>query len=128
MKQKPTAVFADVAQGRATITKVCAEPGISPDTHHRYRRRFAAHGPAGPQPRPRARKTSPTRTGEPMTGLIVAARHQLEREGWDNRARSIHARPPHDGLSEVPSARTIHRVRQPQGPIEPEPRKRPRSS
>jgi len=58
-------------------------------------------------PRP---KTSPTRTGEPMTTLIVTARKTLEHEGWDKRAWSIHARLRHDGISEVPSARTIHRV------------------
>jgi transposase InsO family protein len=63
-----------------------------------------------------------------MTALIVTARKELEREGWDNGARSIYARLHHDGLSEVPSARTIHRVLQRQGLIEPEPRKRPRSS
>jgi transposase InsO family protein/transposase-like protein len=128
MEQKLAAVFADVAQGRATVTQVCAELGISRDTYYRYRRRFAAQGLAGLQPRSRAPKTSPTRTGEPMTGLIVAARQQLEREGWDNGAWSIHARLWHDGLSEVPSVRTIHRVLQRQGLVEPEPRKRPRSS
>jgi transposase InsO family protein len=128
MEQKLAAVFADVAQGRATVTQVCAELDISRDTYYRYRRRFAAQGLAGLQPRSRAPKTSPTRTGEPMTALIVAARQQLEREGWDNGAWSIHARLWHDGLSEVPSARTIHRVLQRQGLVEPEPRKRPRSS
>jgi transposase InsO family protein len=128
MEQKLAAVFADVAGGRATVTQVCAELGISRDTYYRYRRRFAAQGLAGLQPRSRAPKTSPTRTGEPMTALIVAARQQLEREGWDNGAWSIHARLWHDGLSEVPSARTIHRVLQRQGLVEPEPRKRPRSS
>jgi transposase InsO family protein len=60
--------------------------------------------------------------------LIVAARAELEREGWDNGALSIHARLRHDGLDGVPSARTIHRVLQRQGLVEPEPGKRPRSS
>jgi putative transposase len=63
-----------------------------------------------------------------MTALIVTARKELEREGWDNGAWSIHSRLRHDGISKVPSARTIHRVLQRQGLIEPEPRKRPRSS
>ncbi|HEX2301671.1 MAG TPA: helix-turn-helix domain-containing protein, partial [Pseudonocardiaceae bacterium] len=128
MEQKLAAVFADVARGRVTVVQVCAELGISRDTFYRYRRQFAEEGLAGLQPRSRAPKTSPTRTGEPMTGLIVAARHRLEREGWDNGALSIHARLLHDGVEEVPSARTIHRVLQRQGLVEPEPRKRPRSS
>jgi transposase InsO family protein len=128
MEQKLAAVFADVARGRATVTQVCAELGISRDTYYRYRRRFAGEGLTGLQPRSRAPRTSPTRTGEPMTGLIVTARKELEREGWDNGALSIHARLLHDGVVEVPSARTIHRVLARQGLVEPEPRKRPRSS
>jgi transposase InsO family protein len=128
MEQKLTAVFTDVARGRVTAVQVCAELGISRDTFYRYRRQFTEDGLAGLQPRSRAPKTSPTRTGEAMTELIVAARKQLEHEGWDNGARSIHARLLHDGVEEVPSVRTIHRVLQRQGLVEPEPRKRPRSS
>jgi transposase InsO family protein len=128
MEQKLAAVFADVARGRATVTQVCAELGISRDTYYRYRRRFATQGLTGLQPRSRAPKTSPTRTGEPTTELIVAARKTLEHEGWDNGALSIHARLLHDGIDQVPSARTIHRVLARQGLVEPEPRKRPRSS
>jgi transposase InsO family protein len=108
--------------------QVCAELGISRDTYYRYRRQFAEEGLAGLQPRSRAPKTSPTRTGEPMTELIVTARKRLERQGWDNGALSIHARLHLDGVDEVPSARTIHRVLQRQGLVEPDPRKRPRSS
>jgi transposase InsO family protein len=128
MEQKLTAVFADVARGRVTVVQVCAELGISRDTYYRYRRQFAADGLAGLQPRSRTPKTSPTRTGEPMTALIVTARKELEREGWDNGAWSIHSRLLYDGLDQVPAARTIHRVLQRQGLVEPEPRKRPRSS
>jgi transposase InsO family protein len=128
MEQKLAAVFADVARGRATVVQVCAELCISRDTYYRYRRQFAADGLPGLQPRSRTPKTSPTRTGEPMTALIVTARKELEREGWDNGAWSIHSRLLYDGLDQVPAARTIHRVLQRQGLVEPEPRKRPRSS
>lgn len=128
MEQKLAAVFAEVACGRATVTQVCAELGISRDSYYRYRRRFTAQGLAGLQLRSRAPNTSPTRTGPVMSELIVAARGQLEREGWDNGAWSIHARLRHDGVDEVPSARTIHRVLHRHGLITPAPRKRPRSS
>lgn len=128
MEQKLAAVFADVACGRATVTQVCTELGISRDSYYRYRRRFAAQGLAGLQRRSRAPHRSPTRTGEAMTELIVTARGQLEREGWDNGAWSIHARLRHDGVDDVPAARTIHRVLHRQGLIIPAPRKRPRSS
>jgi transposase InsO family protein len=128
MEQKLAAVFADVAGGRATVVQVCAELGISRDSYYRYQRQFAETGLAGLAPRSRAPKTSPTRTGEAMTELIVIARKELEREGWDNGALSIHARLRRDGIDKVPSARTIHRVLQRAGLVEPEPRKRPRSS
>jgi transposase InsO family protein len=128
MEQKLAAVFADVARGGVTVVQVSAELGMSRDTYYRYQRRFAEQGLAGLQPRSRAPKASPTRTGEPMTALIVAARKELEREGWDNGALSIHARLCHDGVTELPCARTIHRVLAREGLIEPEPRKRPRSS
>src|SRR4051794_1963862 len=128
MEQKLAAVFAEVAAGRASVTQVCAELGISRDSYYRYRQRFTVEGLAGLQQRSRAPKNSPTRTGQAMTELIVAARQQLQHEGWDNGAWSIHARLRHDGVHEVPSARTIHRVLQRQGLITPAPRKRPRSS
>lgn len=128
MEHKLAAVFADVARGRATVTQVCAELGLSRDSYYRYRRRFAAEGLAGLGPRSRAPKTSPTRTGDAVTALIVTARKELEREGWDNGALSIHARLRHNGLTDPPCARTIHRVLARHGLIEAEPAKRPRSS
>jgi transposase InsO family protein len=128
MEQKLAAMFTGIADGRATVTQVCAEVGISRDTYYRYRRRFLAEGLAGLQPRSRAPKTSPTHTDEAMTTLIAAARKTLEREGWDNGALSIRARLLHDGVDAPPAARTIHRVLLRHGLVEPEPRKRPRSS
>jgi transposase InsO family protein len=128
MEQKLAAMFTGIAGDRATVTQVCAELGISRDTYYRYRHRLLTEGLAGLQPRSRAPQTSPTRTSEAMTEMIVAARKTLEREGWDNGALSIRARLLHDGIDAPPAARTIHRVLLRQGLIEPEPRKRPRSS
>lgn len=128
MEQKLAAMFTGITGDRATVTQVCAELGISRDTYYRYRHRLLTEGLAGLQPRSRAPKTSPTRTSEAMTEMIVAARKTLEREGWDNGALSIRARLLHDGVDAPPAARTIHRALLRQGLVEPEPRKRPRSS
>ena len=58
MEHKLAAVFADVAAGRATVTQVCAELGISRDSYYRYRQRFAEQGLAGLQPAPEPPKTA----------------------------------------------------------------------
>jgi len=128
MEQRLAAVFADVAAGRATVAQKCAELGISRDRFYVYRRRFAQEGLAGLAPRSRAPKTSPARTSEDMCTLVTAARKELEHEGWDNGGLSIRARLLHDGVLDVPCARTIHRILARAGMIEPEPRKRPRST
>jgi transposase InsO family protein len=128
VERKLAALFADVSSGRSSVVDVCADLGISRDTYYRYKKRFAEEGLAGLQPRSRAPKTSPTKTDEQMTALIVAARKTLEREGWDNGALSIESRLFYDGVDEVPCARTIHRVLTREGLVEANPKKRPRSS
>lgn len=128
MEQKLAAMFADVASGRSTVTQVCLDLGISRDTYYRCKQRFAEEGLAGLAPRSRAPLSSPSRTAPLMVEAIVTARKELEREGWDNGALSIESRLLHDGLEQVPAARTIHRVLKREGLVEPEPGKRPRSS
>jgi transposase InsO family protein len=128
MEQKLAVLFAAVAAGHKGVTQACREADISRDTYYRLRRGWETEGLAGLLPRSRAPHHSPTRTSDEVVELIVTARKQLEREGWDNGAISIHCRLMHDGLDHPPCARTIHRVLTRAGMIEPEPGKRPRSS
>jgi hypothetical protein len=79
--------------------------------------------------RPRSRRPlrSPTETSPEMVELIVKTRARLAKEGWDNGALSIFCRVLRDG-EQPPAWRTIHRVLVRQQLVEPQPKKRPRSS
>lgn len=91
------------------------------------RRRYAAEGEAGLLPRSRRPTRVHNRTDEATRRLIAEVRERLHDQGWDCGARSIrHAL---DGqCAPVPSVSTIHRVLRDMGLVDPEPRKRPRSS
>ncbi|WP_157361786.1 DDE-type integrase/transposase/recombinase [Haloechinothrix halophila] len=115
-------------QERVNVTALCAELGISRDTFYRYRRRFDGRGLEGVLPRSRRPHHSPGQTPDWLEELIVATRHELDRQGWDCGARSIRYRLLRRGISPSPTARTIHRVLVRRGEITPAPQKRPRSS
>jgi transposase InsO family protein len=122
------AAFAMVDDGSANVTRVCQELGITRDTYYRYRRRFEESGWVGLLPLSSRPKNSPGQTPPEMVALIVQKRAKLLKDGWDAGARSIHYRLLRDGVSDVPSARTVHRVLVREGLVAPEPAKRPRSS
>ena len=127
MEQKLAAVFSAVQSGSVSVTQVCVDNQISRQTYYRYQRRFRAEGLAGLNQRSRAPQRRPTQTGEVMVELIIQARKQLEVEGWDNGAISVRSGLLFDGVA-PPSARTVHRVLVRAGMVEPNPKKRPRSS
>lgn len=110
-----------------SVSEVCAGLGISRSSYYRYRRRFAQEGFIGLLPRSSRPDRSPARVEGPVAELIVATRARLIAEGWDAGARSIRARLARDGVA-VPSARTVHRVLVRAGVVQPQPKKRPRSS
>ena len=127
METRLTAAIAGLVDPRLSVTALCAELQISRDTYYRLRRRFDAAGLEGLLPRSRRPSRSPTRTGPDMAAAIVRARADLMADGCDSGARSIGyllARHGH----RPPSDRTIHRVLVRAGLVDPQPRKRPRSS
>ena len=127
METKYAAMFASVQAGHESVTGLCARLGISRKTYYKYRARFAAEGVAGLGQRSRRPRSSPVRTPPAMVELIVQTRAVLAREGWDNGALSIRNRLLREG-HRPPAWRTIHRVLVRAGLVEPEPKKRPRSS
>lgn len=121
------AAFEAVDDGSANVSQVCRELGISRDSFYRYRRRLADEGFPGLLPRSTAPQQSPNQTPSEVVELIVAKRAELQAQGWDCGARSIHSRLKREGVA-VPSARTVHRVLVRAGVVELEPAKRPRAS
>jgi len=127
METKYASVFAVVGSGQESVVEVCARLGVSRKSYYKYRARFAAEGVAGLEPRSRRPRSSPGETSPEMVELILAARAVLPGEGWDNGALSVRNRLLREG-HQPPSWRTIHRVLVRAGVVEPDPRKRPKSS
>jgi transposase InsO family protein len=134
MQTKLAAVLArEVAVGgrRADVTAVCEQLGISRTTYYKYRQRFESEGINGLLPRSRRPHRSPRQLSAASEDAVVQAHKDLDGEGWDNGAISIHTRllaeagpdkPP------VPSLRSIHRILHRRGLVEPQPAKRTRAS
>jgi transposase InsO family protein len=127
MEVKYAAMFASVQAGKESVSELCARLGISRKSYYKYLARFTSEGLEGLRPRSRRPLRSPTTTPPEMVELIVKARSDLAKEGWDNGALSILYRLLRNGGS-PPTSRTIHRVLVRQGLVEPQPKKRPRSS
>lgn len=127
METKIALVLAEVEAQQLTVTAACARLQISRQTFYKWRKRFAAAGPAGLVQRSRRPLRSPTTTPPAVVAMILAARDRLAAEGWDYGALSIHYRLVADG-EQPPPARTIHRVLVRAGLISPQSQKRRRSS
>jgi putative transposase len=124
--------IASVLQAQSAGLKVsvkvfCAEQGISRKTFYKVRRRYLEGGLEGLVPRSRRPHRSPTATPTEVVALVIQRRRQLVGEGLDEGARSVRWWLEQEGW-ECPSERTIHRILVAHGLVEPQPRKRPRSS
>lgn len=110
-----------------TVTDFCAEHSISRQTFYAFRRRFESGGLEALVPRSRRPRSSPTSTGPDAMALVIDKRGELIAEGLDAGAVSIRSWLLSEGHT-PPSARTIHRILVAHGLVEPQPKKRPRSS
>jgi transposase InsO family protein len=129
MQTKLAAVLAREAAGaKISVSEVCRNLEISRETYYKYRRRFAVEGLDGLVPRSRRPHRSPGRVVAAFDDEIRRARKELAEEGWDDGAISIHSRLLSEGLLNVPSVRTIHRILIRLGLVTAQPRKRPRAS
>ena len=108
-----------------TVTGLCAELGISRKTFYELRGRFDKEGPAGLQPRSRRPASSPNQVPARIEQLICRLREQLP---LDTGAQAIYYVLRRDGISPLPSVRTVHRVLVRNGLVAAQPNKRPRSS
>ncbi|MGR6918783.1 IS481 family transposase [[Actinomadura] parvosata] len=88
------------------IGEVAARYGTSRQSVHAWRKRFEAEGLPGLEDRSRRPKTSPTRLASEVEALICQMRRQHPR--WGARRISFELR--QQGLDQVPSKATVHRV------------------
>jgi transposase InsO family protein len=108
-----------------SVTALCAELGISRKTYYEWRKRHDKEGPAGLEPRSRRPLSSPGQIPPWLEQRIVRLREQLP---LDNGAQSIYFDLQRGGVEPLPHVRTIHRVLVRNGLVEPQPKKRPRTS
>ncbi len=127
MSSRLLAVFA-ADLGSVNVSELCAGLGVSRETFYKYRRRYAAEGPAGLVERSRRPLLSPNQTSVEVEEAIIHWRKRLAENDEDHGAQSIVYRLVRDGWEQVPSVATVHRILVRNGHITPQPHKRPRSS
>jgi transposase InsO family protein len=123
MEAKLRAVLAADVAGVA-VTALSAELGISRQTFYKYKRRWAAEGPAGLVERSRRPHRSPGLIPAEVEDEIVRLRKTLP---LDNGAQVIAYHLARSGWP-VPAVATIHRALVRRGLVVAQPAKRPRSA
>lgn len=123
METKLRAVLA-VGTAAVRVSDVCRELEISRETFYKYKRRFAAEGPAGLVERSRRPQRSPTLISAELEDEIVRLRKRLR---VYNGAQTIAYALARSGWP-VPAVSTIHRALVRRGLVVAQPEKRPRAS
>lgn len=122
------AAVARVAAGeKINVARFCREHGIGRDTFYKYLARFRAEGTDGFVRRSTAPHHRPTAVAAEVVEAVLRARKELADEGLDNGPISIGWRLEEQGLPQVLSRASIHRILVVHGQITPQPRKKPRT-
>ena len=100
--------------------------GVSKSWIHQLHHRWLTEGDAALEPRSRAPHTHPSKTSAEVTARVLQLRTELERDGHDAGADTIHTYLTREHITL--SRSTIWRILQQAGAITPQPQKRPRSS
>jgi transposase InsO family protein len=121
-------LIVEVDLGGLNVTEFCRAHGVSTWFFYQLRRRYAAEGEAGLEPRSRAAKTVANRTPTWVEDLVVRLRKQLDEAGWDAGPATIrvHLEASLPAGVSVPSEATIWRILTRRGFITPEPKKAPK--
>src|SRR5207237_4615671 len=111
----------------ANLSEWCRRLGISRQTAYKWRRRFRAEGPDGLADRSRAPKEPHGRSDPAVEDLVVGIRKRLNEQGLDHGPASVrdHLVAVH-GI--VVADATVYRILVRCGQVNPQPKKRPRSS
>ena len=131
MSFKLVAAVTASAHGEAVnVSKVCRDACLSRKTFYEWRRRYLNEGLAGLEERSSRPHHSPTQIAVDVEDEIVRLRKELRDAGLDHGATTIqwHLGRDPDFADRVPSIAGVHRVLVRRGLVEPQPRKRPKSS
>jgi len=126
MSRSRVAVLQIVSK-QLSVTAAVAEYGISRRHLHRLLARYRDGGLDALEPRSRRPKTNPAATSEPVRQRVVELRAQLTADGLDAGPVTIAWHLEQEGFR-APAPATISRILKEAGLINPQPRKRPRSS
>jgi transposase InsO family protein len=126
MSKARLVITAVVLEGRSP-SEVSSTYGVSRSWIYELLARYREEGDAALEPRSRRPRTNPRATPEAVVDLVVSLRDQLDSDGLDAGAHTLawHLSTHHDTTVSVS---TIWRILQRAGRIDPQPRKRPRSS
>jgi transposase InsO family protein len=113
--------------GQLSVTAAAAEYGFSRRHLHRLLARYREEGLEALEPRSRRPKTTPIATPEEVCQRVLELRVQLTADGLDAGPVTIAWHLAHEGIK-APAPATISRILTRAGLINPQPRKRPRSS
>jgi transposase InsO family protein len=120
--------IARVAGGdKINVSAFCIRHEVSRTAFYKYVARFQTEGAAGFTRRSTAPHHRPTTTPDTVVQAVVRVRKELVGEGRDDGAISIGWRLEEEGLPDVPSRATIHRILVDTGHVTPQPRKKPRT-
>lgn len=125
------AVTAFVAGESVNVSQVCGLAGVSRKTFYKWAARYRAEGLAGLEERPRVPRSTPHRTPAMVEDLVLVIFGELKMAGLDHGAMTVQwhlCRHPRMKGVKVPAVATVHRVLVRHGVIEPQPKKRPKTS
>ena len=116
-----------VVSNQLSVTEAAARHGMSRRQLQRLLARYREEGLDGLEPRSRRPKTTPNAASEQLRARVLELRVTLSADGLDAGPVTIRWHREQEGLRLL-STSTIRRVLHQAGLIEPQPRKRPRSS
>lgn len=119
-------VDAVLLEGRS-LREVARSYGVSKTFVAKLVKRFKEGGPEALEPHSRAHRSDPNRTPVELEDRVVELRKELLDYGVDAGAATIESHLARE-LSRPPSISTIHRVLVRRGFVNPQPKKRPKSS
>jgi transposase InsO family protein len=129
MSVKVMAAVVAVGEGEVlNVSAVCAQAGVSRKTFYKWVARYRSEGMDGLAERSRRPHRSPTRVPPGIEDQVVRLRKELIDAGLDHGATTIQWHLGRSGLDSVPSVAGVHRILVRRGLVEPQPRKRPKSS